>query len=254
MQILQDNVMQPLKWCLNSTSAITSRYMFQNASTLVAFFDRQHTNSKMYQQLLHKFWTTLFTITTEDLNQQDVSELYLERVIELIGDLYAANPTLEEHKVKFVEQNKETSKSATDDDESNTQERPRTPKEPQNAAAFRQKELKQLVLQLLRNCIKKTLTLKSSKYIKHIRLLCNMFNDIDFFSKLSENDSLETTLMTFVNLLKSSFLNNEACETVVDVIFEILQHLDKTKRFEYIDKQLMKVRTQTKSISIRNFI
>ncbi|XP_073835872.1 E3 ubiquitin-protein ligase listerin-like isoform X2 [Musca autumnalis] len=235
--LLQENVMEPLQQCLSSTNSVATRYVFQNACTLVAFFDRQHTTSQIYQQLLDKFWLLLFNMTTEGLNASDVSELYLERVIELINDLYVANPSLEEHKVKFVEsENVEETNSS-----SSTLERPRTPKSTQVAADFRQKELKQLVLQLLRICIQKTQTLKSSKYIKNVRLLCNMFNDRDFFTKLSEKETLEAALMTFVGLLSSSFLDNEACEIVVDVIFEILQHLEKAERFGYIDRELIKI-------------
>uniref|UniRef100_A0A1I8NVG8 E3 ubiquitin-protein ligase listerin n=1 Tax=Stomoxys calcitrans TaxID=35570 RepID=A0A1I8NVG8_STOCA len=243
LQLLQDNVMQPLKWCLTSTNGLATRYIFQNASTLVAFFDKQHTDCPVYQQLLDKFWQSLFNITTEDLNQPDVGELYLERIIELINDLYVANPNLEEHRVKFatlVAEDKETKDNGVDDNQP-LLERPRTPKEQLTAAAFRQKELKQLVLQLLRKCIKKTETLNTSRYIKHVRLLCNMFNDKDFFIKLTESNTLESSLTTFVNLLSTSFLDNEACEIVVDVVFEILHLVEKSQRFEYIDKQLMKI-------------
>ncbi|XP_011292059.2 E3 ubiquitin-protein ligase listerin [Musca domestica] len=234
--LLQENVMQPLMVCLSSPNSISSRYIFQNACTLVAFFDRQHTTSEIYQLLLDKFWQSLFQITTEGLNQPNVSELYLERVIELINDLYVANPSLEEHKVKFAENEKE------DDENSTKSERPHTPKSSQVAADFRQKELKQLVLQLLRICMEKTQNLKTSKYIKNVRILCNMFNDRQFFAKLSAADeSLDGALKAFIQLLSSSFMDNEACEIVVDVIFEILQHCEKAKRFEYIDKELIKI-------------
>ncbi|XP_075159606.1 E3 ubiquitin-protein ligase listerin [Haematobia irritans] len=235
LHLLQENIMQPLKWCLTSTNGVTARYLYQNISTLIAFFDKQHEDSLIYQKLLETFWQSLFTITTEDLKQHDVSELYLERIIELINDLYVANPNLEEHKVKFAE--------VLEDDGNNagTPEFPRKPKDNLNAAAFRQKELKQLVLQLLRMCIEKTELLKTSKYIKHIRLLCNMFNNKDFLVKITENESLESSLMAFVKLLITSFLDNEACEIVVDVIFEILNNMEKVQRFEYIDKELLKI-------------
>lgn len=233
-KLLEDNIVSTLKWCLTSTEALTTKYIFQHTATLVAFFDKQSATSTLYQRLLDKFWSLLFSIIPEELNKQDVSELYLERVIELINDLYVANPSLEEHKVKFVEDSNE---------ESENTERPATPKEPHTTAAFIQKELKQLVLQLLRICLNKTSTMKTSKYIKHVRLLCNMFSDKDFFAKVSEDGKMETTLMTLVGLLKSSFLDNEACEIVVDVIFEVLQKLEKQQRFEFIDKELMKVRS-----------
>lgn len=228
-KLLQENVIQPIKWCLSSTNGLKPKYFFQHSSTLVAFFDKQSGLSLLYQQLLDTFWSLLFNLTTDDLQQQDVSELYLERVIELINDLYVSNPSLEEHKVKFLEENVDKPEPTL------------IPKEPHVSAAFIQKELKQLVLQLLRICLKKTLTMKTSKYIKHVRLLCNMFNDKEFFVKLSEDESLTTTLLTFVNLLKMSFLDNEASETVVDVVFEILNNLEKQQRFEFIEKELLKV-------------
>ncbi|KAM7355402.1 E3 ubiquitin-protein ligase listerin [Cochliomyia hominivorax] len=231
-KLQEENIVDAIKWCLNATDNLTTKYIFQHTATLVAFFDKQSATSELYQQLLDTFWSQLFSIIPEELKKQDVSELYLERVIELINDLYMANPSLEEHKVKFIEDATEAIEQS---------ERPPTPKEPHTTAAFIQKELKQLVLQLMRICLNKTMTLKCSKYIKHVRLLCNMFNDKEFFAKVSEDEKLETTLRTLVEILKSSFLDNEACEIVVDVIFDILQKLDKQQRFEFIERELMKI-------------
>lgn len=239
--ILEKNLMSTLKWCLSSTNGVITRYFFQQSSTLVAFFDKQQSNAQLYPKLLDTFWSSLFNVTLEDLKQQDVQELYVERVIGLINDLYVANPCLEEHKVKFIEPCTDNNINENDEKDK-AHARPVTPKEAHTTAAFRQKELKQLVLQLLRICLQKTLTLKTSKYAKHVRLLCNMFNDKEFFAKLSENNTLEGTLTIFTDLLNACFMNDDACEIVMDVIFEILQQMEKKTRFEFIEQTLLKVR------------
>lgn len=233
LSLLEENVVGPIKWCLASTKAYTNKCFFQHTSTLVAFFDKHSSISSLYQQLLDKFWSLLFASIPEELNKQDVSKQYLENVIQLINDLYAANPSLEEHKVKFAEDNQANVEKI---------ERCVTTKEQHTTAAFIQKELKQLVLQLLRICLSKTLALKTSEYIKHVSLLCSMFNDKDFFAQVSENGKLDDTLNTFSSLLKATILNNDACEIVVDILFEILQNFEKPLRFEIIEKDLIKVR------------
>ena len=231
LKLLEDNIVETIKWCLTSSNSLITKYFFQHTSAFVAFCDKQSTKSTLYRSLLDKFWTLIFCIITEGLKEEDVDELCLERVIELINDLYVANPSLEENKVKFIEDNVEEDKV----------ERSVALKEPHTIAAFIHNELKQLVLQLLRICLKKTLDSKTSKYMKHVRLICNMFNDKDFYAKVSDDNDLNTTLLTLVNLLKSMFLDNEACEIVTDVIFEILQKLEKQQRFLFIERELIEV-------------
>ncbi|XP_046806997.1 E3 ubiquitin-protein ligase listerin [Lucilia cuprina] len=232
LQLLEENIVQPIKWFLSGEDSLLTKYFFQQTSTLVAFFDKQSANCSLYQQLLEKFWCLLFTLIPEELHKTDVSEIYLEHVIELINDMYVAKPNLEEHKVKFVEVNgEEEGENAENPIKDNNH----------TTAAFIQKELRQLVLQLLRICFNKTVSLKTSKYIKHVRLFCNMFNDKEFFAKISEDDKLDTTLRTLVDLLKSSVLDNDACAIVVDVVFEILQNLEKQQRFEFIERELIKI-------------
>lgn len=232
LNLLEDNIVAPLKYCLSSSEAFKSKIFFQYTSTLVAFFDKQSTSSELYKNLLDQFWCLLFAIITEDLQQQDVTELYLERVVDLINDLYVANPSVEEHKVKFA--------ADAENDLKCNEQRAASPKEAHCSAAFIQKELKQLVTQLLRICLSKTLALKTSKYMKHVRLLCSMFNDKDFFAAVSE-DTLETTLFTFISLLNTSAMDNDACEILLDVIFEILQKCEKVYRFKIIENELLKV-------------
>ena len=235
LKLLEDNIVETIKWCLQSSNSLITKYFFQHTSTFVAFCDKQSTKSTLYRSLLDKFWYLICCIITEDLKKEDVDELCLERVIELINDLYVANPSLEENKVKFVEDNMEDDKV----------ESCVALKEPHTIAAFIHNELKQLVLQLLRICLKKTLDLKTSKYMKHVRLICNMFNDKDFYAKVSDDNDLNTTLFTLVNLLKSMFLDNEACEIVTDVIFEILQKLEKQQRFLFIERELIEVNSNS---------
>lgn len=232
VKLLEENIVETIKWCLTSPNNLIAKYFFQHTSTFVAFCDKQSTKSTLYRSLLDKFWSLIFHIITEDLKKEEVDELCLERVVELINDLYVANPSLEESRVKFVEDNVEEEKV----------EQCATPlKESHTVAAFIHKELKQLVVQLLRICLKKTLDLRTSKYMKHVRLICNMFNDKEFYAKVSDDNDLNTTLYTLVNLLKSIFLDNEACEIVIDVIFEILQNLEKQQRFLFIERELIEV-------------
>jgi len=66
-----------------------------------------------------------------------------------------------------------------------------------------------------------------------------MFTDAAFYKSLTDAGDLEGALNKFVSLLEQ--LDNDACESVVEIVFEILPLVASDKRFEYIENTLMKV-------------
>jgi len=71
-----------------------------------------------------------------------------------------------------------------------------------------------------------------------------MFNDAAFYKSLTDDGDLASALNKFVSLLGQ--LSCQACESVVEIVFEILPLLETGKRFEYIENTLMKVVTNFK--------
>jgi len=235
--LLQNNVLEPIGWLLKSDSAHV-KIFFQHSSALVAFWDRQINNrldnGGLYAKLLNQFWTRIFELVTQDLSAEQVNEQLLSHVLLLVQDLHVANPSLDTPSVKFAEvQDEKVEKSE-----------PTTPvKKAQEAAAFIQKELKQLVVKLVRICLDKAKNSgsgsSSSRYIEQIRTLTKMFTDAAFYKSLTDAGDLEGALNKFVSLLEQ--LDNDACESVVEIVFEILPLVASDKRFEYIENTLMKV-------------
>nr|NP_730427.1 listerin E3 ubiquitin protein ligase 1 [Drosophila melanogaster]Q9VW09.2 RecName: Full=E3 ubiquitin-protein ligase listerin; AltName: Full=Listerin E3 ubiquitin protein ligase 1; AltName: Full=RING-type E3 ubiquitin transferase listerin [Drosophila melanogaster]AAF49146.2 listerin E3 ubiquitin protein ligase 1 [Drosophila melanogaster] len=236
--LLDNNVLEPIAWLLKSDSTHV-KIFFQHSSALVAFWDRQINNrldnGDLYAKLLNKFWIRIFELVTQDLSAEEVNEQLLGHVLLLVQDLHMANPSLESPSVKFVEgPNEKIEKSE-----------PTTPvKKAQEAAAFIQKELKQLVIKLVRICLDKANKgsgsgTSSSRYIEQIRTLTKMFNDAAFYKSLTDDGDLASALNKFVSLLGQ--LSCQACESVVEIVFEILPLLETGKRFEYIENTLMKL-------------
>ncbi|XP_016959436.2 E3 ubiquitin-protein ligase listerin [Drosophila biarmipes] len=235
--LLQNNVLEPIGWLLKSESAHV-KIFFQHSSALVAFWDRQINNrldnGGLYAKLLNQFWTRIFELVTQDLAAEEVNEQLLSHVLLLVQDLHVANPSLDTPSVKFAEvQDGKVEKSE-----------PSTPvKKAQEAAAFIQKELKHLVVKLVRICLDKAKNSKSgsssSRYIEQIRTLTKMFTDAEFYKSLTDVGDLEGSLNKFVSLLGQ--LDNDSCEFVVEIVFEILPLVGSDKRFEYIEKTLMKL-------------
>lgn len=234
--LLQNNVLGPIGWLLKSESAHVKNF-FQHSSALVAFWDRQINNGLdnggLYAKLLNQFWTRIFELVTQDLAVEEVNEQLLSHVLLLVHDLHMANPSLESPSVKFVEEL----------DEKVAKSEPTTPvKKAQEAAAFIQKELKQLVVKLVRICLDKASGSggsASSRYVDQVRTLTKMFTDAEFYQSLTDLGDLRGALDKFVSLLNS--VNDGACESIVEIIFEILLLLEPVQRFEYIEKTLLKV-------------
>ncbi|XP_017072343.1 E3 ubiquitin-protein ligase listerin [Drosophila eugracilis] len=235
IRLLQSNVLEPIGWLLKSDSAHV-KIFFQHSSALVAFWDRQINNRSdnggLYAKLMNLFWTRIFELVTNDLAAEEVNEQLLSHVLLLVQDLHMANPSLESPSVKFVEDAK-VEKSE-----------PSTPvKKAQEAAAFIQKELKHLVVKLVRICLDKAKISgggnSSSRYIEQIRILTKMFTDAAFYKSLTDDGDLGGTLNKFVFLLVQ--LNDDACESVVEIVFEILPLLEADQRFEYIKNTLLKL-------------
>ncbi|KAH8303692.1 hypothetical protein KR018_011703 [Drosophila ironensis] len=234
MNMLRTNILEPISWLLKSDSAHVKNF-FQHSSALVAFWDRQINNKLdnggLYRKLLNEFWTRIFELVTQDLAAEEVNEQLLSHVLLLVQDLHMANPSLESPSVKFVEQ---------DPCEKLEKSEPTTPvKKAQEQAAFIQKELKQLVVKLVRICLDKASTKggSSCRYIEQVRTLTKMFTDVEFYKSLTERGELRASLDKFVALLGQ--LKDEACESVVEILFEILPLLEPEERFEYIQKKLL---------------
>ncbi|XP_017127246.1 E3 ubiquitin-protein ligase listerin [Drosophila elegans] len=235
--LLENNVLDPISWLLKSDSAHV-KIFFQHSSALVAFWDRQINqrldNGGLYAKLLNQFWTRIFELVTHDLAAEEVNEQLLSHVLLLVQDLHMANPSLESPSVKFVEeQDVKVEKSE-----------PTTPvKKAQEAAAFIQKELKQLVVKLVRICLEKAKSSgtcsSSSRYIEQIRTLTKMFSDAGFYKSLTDVGDLGAALDKFVSLLEP--LNDDASEPVLEIVFEILPLLESEPRFGYIENTLMKL-------------
>ncbi|XP_017135075.1 E3 ubiquitin-protein ligase listerin [Drosophila miranda] len=233
--LLQRNLLEPIGWLLKSESAHVKNF-FQHSSALVAFWDRQINNGldhgALYAKLLNQFWTRIFELVTQDLAAEQVEEQLLSHVLLLVQDLHMANPSLESPSVKF----------AVEDGEKIPKESPSTPvKRAQESAAFIQKELKQLVVKLVRICLDKASAIgdSSSRYVEQVRTLTKMFSDAQFYKSLTDLTELSETLDKFVALL--GHLNDEASESVVEIVFEILPLLSAEQRFEYIEKTLLKL-------------
>ncbi|KAH8258638.1 hypothetical protein KR038_003248 [Drosophila bunnanda] len=231
--LLQNNVLEPIGWLLKCESAHVKNF-FQHSSALVAFWDRQINNGLdnggLYAKLLNQFWTRIFELVTQDLEAEEVNEELLSHVLLLVHDLHVANPSLESPSVKFVEELEGKIEKSE----------PTTPvKKAQEAAAFIQKELKQLVVKLVRICLGKASGSASSRYVDQIRSLTKMFTDALFYKSLTERGDLLGALDNFVSLLDC--INDEACESVVEIVFEILLLLEPEQRFEYIENTLLKL-------------
>lgn len=240
--LLEQQLLEPIGFLLRSESAHV-KYFFQHSSALVAFWDRQCNNATdktsytLYVKLLNKFWTRIFELVTQDLAVEDVNEQLLSHVILLVQDLHVANPSLETQSVKFVEEEEKKSTCEMSSQHS-------TPtRKAHDAAAFIQKELKQLVVKLVRICLEKANnSSKSARYISQVRTLTKMFTDAEFYKSLTDLGKLHATLDKFVALLGQ--LSDDACESVVDILFEILALLEPAQRFEYIANTLLKVSGQ----------
>lgn len=237
--LLEQQLLEPIGNLLRSDNAHV-KYFFQHSSALVAFWDRQCNNDTekasctLYVKLLNKFWTRIFQLVTQDLAVEDVNEQLLSHVILLVQDLHVANPSLETQSVKFIEDDE--AKAASEQSSQHS-----TPtRKAHDAAAFIQKELKQLVVKLVRICLEKANNgNKSTRYISQVRTLTKMFTDAEFYKSLTDLGQLHATLDKFVALLGQ--LNDETCESVVEILFEILALLEPAQRFEYIAETLLKV-------------
>lgn len=237
IKLLETNILEPISWLLKSDSAHVKNF-FQHSSALVAFWDRQiHNkldNGGLYAKLLNLFWTKIFELVTKDLAAEEVDEQLLSHVLLLVQDLHVANPSLESPSVKFAEEQGEKIEKSE----------PTTPvKKAQEAAAFIQKELKQLVVKLVRICLDKASGSEkgssATRYVEQVHTLTKMFSDVNFYKSLTDLGELSSSLDRFVNLL--SQVNEEASESVVEIVFEILPLLEADQRFDYIEKKLLKV-------------
>lgn len=236
--LLEHQLLEPIGNLLHSESNHV-KYFFQHTSALVAFWDREcNTNSdksasSLYVQLLNKFWTRIFDLVTQDLAVEDVNEQLLSHVLLLVQDLHVANPSLETQSVKFVEVDEEETTKVASQQSTPT-------RKAHDAAAFIQKELKQLVVKLVRICLDKaSSSSNSARFIRQVRTLTKMFTDAEFYKSLTERGELHATLDKFVSILGK--LNDDACESVVDILFEILSLQEPVPRFEYIGGTLLKV-------------
>ncbi|XP_030078799.1 E3 ubiquitin-protein ligase listerin isoform X2 [Drosophila hydei] len=236
--LLEHQLLEPIGNLLHSESNHV-KYFFQHTSALVAFWDREcNTNSdksasSLYVQLLNKFWTRIFDLVTQDLAVEDVNEQLLSHVLLLVQDLHVANPSLETQSVKFVEVDEEETTKVASQQSTPT-------RKAHDAAAFIQKELKQLVVKLVRICLDKaSSSSNSARFIRQVRTLTKMFTDAEFYKSLTERGELHATLDKFVSILGK--LNDDACESVVDILFEILSLQEPVPRFEYIGGTLLKI-------------
>ncbi|EDV97987.1 E3 ubiquitin-protein ligase listerin [Drosophila grimshawi] len=237
--LLEQQLLEPIGQLLRSDGAHV-KYFFQHTSALIAFWDRQCNNdvdkssSTLYVKLLNKFWTRIFELVTQDLAVEDVNEQLLSHVLMLVQDLHVANPSLETQNVKFVDSDGEKTT-----DQSSQHSTPT--KKVHEAAAFIQKELKQLVVKLVCICMDKagSRTSSSVRFISQVRTLTKMFSDADFYKSLTEAGELHATLDKFVALLEQ--LSDDSCESVMDILFEILSLLKPETRFEYIAENLLKI-------------
>ncbi|KAL9902258.1 E3 ubiquitin-protein ligase listerin [Glossina fuscipes fuscipes] len=246
--LLEDNVIDLLKWCLSTTNPLTAKQCFQHIATLMAFFDKQVISYNPYEQLLNQFWNCLFVITSEDFFREDVNEFTLERVLELFKDLCLANPTLEEHKVKFIknEQNCEdvADKEITYRENMEKAERDGKLKQGYSAASFINTKLKRIVVHFFAACLRNILQFSSCKYIKYLRVIIAIFNDEEFFSRVTDKGTLDATLSHIFAILERVITidhDNKSLEILVEIIFEILKKHEKVKRFEFIENKLMKL-------------
>ncbi|ALC44763.1 l-3-76BDr [Drosophila busckii] len=237
--LLEHQLLEPIAHLLRSDSAHV-KYFFQHTSALVAFWDRQcssdATNKNafaLYIKMLNKFWTRIFELITNDLAVEDVNEQLLSHVLLLVQDLHVANPSLETHSVKFAE-------PANEEEVSSQHSTPT--RKAHEAAAFIQKELKQLVIKLVRICLDKVTASSgyiAGRYIRQVRTLTKLFTDAEFYKGLTELGELRATLDRFVALLGK--LNDDACESVVEILFEILTLLEPQESFDYIAQTLLKL-------------
>ncbi|EDW76782.1 uncharacterized protein Dwil_GK19431 [Drosophila willistoni] len=238
IDLLQNHLLKPIAQLLSDENAHVKCF-FQHTSALVAFWDRQcqngHDKSLLYGKLLKLFWTDIFALVTENLAVQgEVNEHLLSNVLLLVQNLHVANPSLESPSVKFQEET-----------ESQQEEIIRSSKkETQEAAAFIQKELKQLAIKLVRICLDKAkISTNPSRYVEHIGILTRMFGDLKFYESLTESNEIRATLDVILGLLGngSHDINKETCDSLMDIIFEVLVWLQPEQRFEYIEKSLLRV-------------
>uniref|UniRef100_A0A1B0GD60 E3 ubiquitin-protein ligase listerin n=1 Tax=Glossina morsitans morsitans TaxID=37546 RepID=A0A1B0GD60_GLOMM len=247
--LLEDNVIDLVKWCLNTTNALTAKQCFQHTATLVAFFDKQATSYNPYEQLLNQFWNCLFVITSEDFFREDVNEFTLENVLELFKDLCLANPTLEEHKVKFM-QNEQNYEDVSDTQAITYRENMEKAhmdgklKQAYTAASFINTKLKRIVVHFFAACLRNTLQFSSCKYIKYLRIIIAIFNDEEFFNRVTDKGNLDATLSHIFAILEKVITidhDNNSLEILVEIIFEILKKQERVKCFEFIENKLMKL-------------
>uniref|UniRef100_A0A1A9X109 E3 ubiquitin-protein ligase listerin n=1 Tax=Glossina brevipalpis TaxID=37001 RepID=A0A1A9X109_9MUSC len=250
--LLKDNVIDLVKWCLNTTNALTAKQCFQHTGTLVAFFDKQLISYKIYEQLLNQFWNSLFTTTSEDFVKEDVNDLILERVLELFKDLYLANPTLDEHKVKFRENetnydDKEEEITTCKEINKNIENDGSLKQTHTSAASFINNELKRIVVHFFGTCLRNTLQFSSCKYIKYLRVILAIFNDEEFFIRVTNEGTLDASLTHIYTVLEKVIEidhhddDDKSLEILIEIIFEILKKQEKIKRFEFIENKLMKL-------------
>ncbi|XP_034103440.1 E3 ubiquitin-protein ligase listerin isoform X1 [Drosophila albomicans] len=241
--LLEQQLLQPIGQLLLSENT-HAKYFFQHTSALVAFWDRQcnselKSSCALYVKLLNVFWTRIFEMVTQDLAAEDINEQWLSHVLLLVQDLHVANPSLETQSVKFLETDNEKAEVSEQCSQHST-----PTKKGDCYAAFIQKELKQLVVKLMRICLDKANSSSNSgRYIHQVRTLTKMFTDIEFYKSLTEQGELSATLDKFVALLGQ--LNVDACESVVEIVFEILALLESSQRFDYIAQKLLKLQQHT---------
>ncbi|XP_030373651.1 E3 ubiquitin-protein ligase listerin [Scaptodrosophila lebanonensis] len=236
-KLLQQQLLEPIALLLHNENGHL-KFFFQHSSALMAFWDRQCVNDvdrdSLYAQLLNKFWTKVFQLVTEELETDVIDEDLLSHVLLLLQELYVANPSLETQSVKFVEASKEE-RSQIDPAESS-----KVTKKGNGSASFIQKELKQLVGKLVRICLDKASAQKSSRFVRELRTLTKMFTDVSFFESLTDQGDLHATLDKFVALLSQP--NDEYCDSLVDIVFEILALQQPLDRLDYIAQKLLQLK------------
>ena len=247
--LLKTHLLELISSFLNSDSN-WAKIIFLQTSALIAFWsDRQNESEPkcLYVRLLNEFWKNIFDMIGSNVNsRKQLNPKFLEHLNQLVYDLYVATPSLEDQKVKFqvshdneevttknsviamFDQNGDGNSLSLNKCKSNT-----------TSAVFIHKELRELVIKLVRLCLDNLRDPAYSSYIHHVRRLTKLFSSPEFYAELSSDKSgIDNTLNEFIDLM--DILYGDDCEVLIDIAFEVLQEVDKDKRFEFIS-QMIKV-------------
>ncbi|XP_017470156.1 PREDICTED: E3 ubiquitin-protein ligase listerin, partial [Rhagoletis zephyria] len=180
-------------------------------------------NSLFYLNLLNEFWSLIFHLINELIH---INDHYPDGIIELVQSLVQRN---EEHVSEKLptcltsQQHNCVTGSANED------------------------RLRKIALEMLQHCLRK-IRKQHKKCLKHVKLIIDMFPDIEFYKSITSDCDVSKSINIFVNLI--SVVDKEFDTDVAEIIFKLLPFLDADEQFIFIKTHIFSIRSRELQILI----